>query len=56
MTANDIVALESSLGLKCPKAYVALVCSEEMRSKYEDTEFGHGLLFDKNLIEAENLG
>lgn len=55
MIIDDIVELERSLSLKCPKEYVALVCSKEMRLKYEDTELGHGLLFDKALIEAENL-
>ena len=54
MTANDISDIESALGLKLPEAYVAVVCSEEMRSRYESSESRNGLLFDRNLIEGEN--
>ena len=54
MTASDIAGIESALGLRLPEAYVALVCSEEMESKYGDTELGHGLLFDRNRIDREN--
>ena len=56
MTSNDLIEIESSLGIKIPEAYAVIVCSEEMRLKYEEGEFESGLLFDRERIEDENIG